>query len=267
MTNWLKRIFNNSNSKQMEETKYIPRKDKIMTERFTNEELLALMPEHERVDREYIKGAIDFIMEKMPCYQDIDGYIKQCCSKTFPYPTNEQFRNRDAYVDEYRNYFYETPYYKFRNCVQSEFLNRRGVRRSWEDACQIAANKWIDMIFGAHIQDNGDCTGHSDMAMMLGTLVKEKAMDGCGDNVPDKARELLYQYYLGGCIYKSDDGHEFKCEPYSDYGPNSPLYDILVKAGVDEKDAGSITPWKTGIEIDENDNAVILIGYQKRTYL
>ena len=35
--------------------------------------------------------------------------------------------------------------------------------------------------------------------------------------------------------------------PYSDYGPNTPLYEILIKAGVDKRDAANITPWKTGI--------------------
>ena len=28
-----------------------------------------------------------------------------------------------------------------------------------------------------------------------------------------------------------------------------------------------ICPWKTGIEIDENDNAVVIIGYQKRDHI
>jgi hypothetical protein len=45
------------------------------------------------------------------------------------------------------------------------------------------------------------------------------------------------------------------------------LYDILVEAGVDGSDAGKITPWKTGIEIDENDNAVMLQGYQTLEYI
>lgn len=262
---WLERLFKGKS--KMEETKYIPKRDKVKAERFTNDELMELMPKHDRINRKYIKGAIDFIMEKMPFYQDIDGYIKQCCSETFPHPTREQYKNHDEYVEEYHKYFYVDDYYNFIHCVQSEYLNRKGVRRPYEEACQIAADKWVSMIFGTHVQDNGDRTGYSDMAMMLGTLVKEETMDRCDKDVSEKARELLYQYYLSGCIYKSDSGHEFKCEPYSDYGPNSPLYDILIKAGVNKKDAGSITPWKTGIEIDENDNTVVLQGYQKLDYI
>ena len=263
--NWFNRIF--KKRKSMETTTiYVPRRWKVMDERFTNEELLAMMPEHKRVDREYMKGAIDFIMEKMPCYQDIDGYIKQCCSEAFPRPTNEQYRSRDEYCEEYRKYFYGDDYYKFSNAVQSEFLHRKGTRRSYEEACQIAADKWVEMIFGTHIQDNGDRTGGSEMAMMLGTIIKDEAQKRCKQEVPEKARELLKKFYLGGCMCKGSYG-DFSCAPYSDYGPNTPLYDILVEAGVDGCDAGKITPWKTGIEIDENDNAVMLQGYQTLEYI
>ena len=54
---------------------------------------------------------------------------------------------------------------------------------------------------------------------------------------------------------------------YCDYDPNRPLYDILYESGIPKNKIGSICPWKTGIEIDENDNAVIIIGYQKRDYI
>ena len=43
--------------------------------------------------------------------------------------------------------------------------------------------------------------------------------------------------------------------------------DILYEAGIPEDDIRDICPWKTGIEIDEKDNAVIMIGYQKRDYI
>ena len=263
--NWFNRIF--KKRKSMETTTvYVPRRRKVMDERFTNEELLAMMPEHKRVDREYMKGAIDFIMEKMPCYQDIDGYIKQCCSETFPCPTNEQYRSCDEYCEEYRKYFYGDDYYKFRNAVQSEFLHRKGTRRSYEEACQIAADKWVEMIFGTHIQDNGDRTGGSEMAMMLATIIKDEAQKRCKQEVPDKARELLKKFYLGGCMCQCTTGI-YPLPLDSDYGPNEPLRDILIKAGVDAKDVGMITPWKTRIGIDENDNAVMLQGYQTLEYI
>ena len=262
---WLERLFKGKS--KMEETKYIPKRDKVKAERFTNDELLELMPKHDRIDRKYIRGAIDFIMEKMPCYQDIDGYIKQCCSETFPHPTREQYKNQDEYVEEYNKYFHVDDYYNFIHCVQSEYLNRKGVRRSYEEACQIAADKWVSMIFGTHIQDNGDKSEIGARTMMLGTLVKENAIDRCDDDVPEKCRELLYQYYLNGCMYYELHKRIGQITPYSDYHPNSPLFDILVAAGVKEFDADHITPWKTGIKIDENDNAVVLQGYQKLDYI
>lgn len=263
--NWFNRIF--KKDKSMETTTvYVPRRRKVMDERFTNEELLAMMPEHKRVDRKYAKGAIDFIMEQLPCYQDINGYMKQAFVNAFPCPTNEQYRSRDEFCEEYSNYFYGDAYRKFINSVMSEFLNRKGTRRSYEEACQLAADKWVEMIFGTHIQDNGDRTGHSEMAMMLGTILKKEAQKRCDQDVPEKAHELLKKFYLSGCMCKGSYS-EFQCAPYSDYGPNTPLYNILVEAGVDAKDTGRITPWKTGVEIDENDNAVVVQGYQKIEYL
>ena len=68
-------------------------------------------------------------------------------------------------------------------------------------------------------------------------------------------------------MYTLSNGDRYQVELYSDYNPNNPLFDILVAAGLSESDAMHITPWKTGVSIDYIDNAVELIGYQKREYI
>ena len=256
--------------KQDEKTEYVPKRDLVMEQRFTNDELLAMLPPHEKVDPEYVKGAIEFIMEHMEFHEDIYGYLEKSINNSFPRPTREQYREHHPYTDEYYEYFHgkDSKYRTFYKAVESEFLNRKGLRRSFEEACEIAADKWMEMIFGFHIQSNGDRESQaSAMAMMMGTLLKDEAVNRCKADAQEKARQLFYEYYRNGSMYKGSRGHVFKAELYSDYGPNSPLYDILIKAGIDEKDAGRITPWKTGVEIDENDNTVVLIGYQSREYI
>ena len=106
-----------------EQTEFVPRKRKIQEKRYTNEELLAMLPRHEKVDVEYMKGAIDFIFEHMEFYQDIWGYLKKSINNTFPQPTNEQWRDRDEYSEDYYNYFHdkEGRYDAFLNAVISEF--------------------------------------------------------------------------------------------------------------------------------------------------
>jgi hypothetical protein len=49
---------------------------------------------------------------------------------------------------------------------------------------------------------------------------------------------------------------------HCDYGPSTVIWLILVNAGVDKRDASSICPWKTGIEIRSLDNAVLYNTYQ-----
>lgn len=77
---------------------------------------------------------------------------------------------------------------------------------------------------------------------------------------------LFKHYYLGGCIYEDRIG-KLRAEPYCDYGPNSPLADLLLKAGVPEERVGGICPWKTGITINERDNSVIIRGYQTERFI
>ncbi len=268
---FLSRIFKN---KKMEEVKYIPQRDLLKEERYSEEELLALLPAHEYIDRKYAKEAIHFIFDKMPLYQDIWGYMKTALNNSFPTPTDAQYRNREKdspdykYCRAYSDYFFGDAYSNFIKCIESEFLHRKGIRRTFEDACDLAADKWVEMIFDTHVQDNGDRSSTAGaFSMMFGTFAKDAARKNCSEKTKENARKLLRDYYLGGCMHLTDGYGKARIVPYSDYGPNTPLREILLKAGVRKDDVNRITPWKTGIRVDENDNTVVVGGYQKQTYI
>ena len=135
-----------------------------------------------------------------------------------------------------------------------------------DEACQLAADEWARMIFGNHIQNNGDQSDAGGMVMVLGTLVKDKASRGIGQDTIEKFRKLCKEFYLGGCIRQTKYGPH-KDDPYCDYHPNSALADLLLEAGVPEDSVGNICPWKTGITVDERDHAVIVRGYQKERFI
>ena len=111
-----------------------------------------------------------------------------------------------------------------------------------------------------------------------------------GEDVKVKAHELFYGYYLNLIQYERDCDRKhikwlvenLKNEPdderpwdwerygfirdelYCDYGPDMGLYLILYNAGVPRRDVSSICPWKTGISIRFEDNAVFYNTYQHR---
>lgn len=122
------------------------------------------------------------------------------------------------------------------------------------------------MIFGNHVQNNGDQSDAGGLAMVLGTLAKDKAKRDIDGETIEKFRTLCKDYYLGHCLYEGEYGMHVM-EPYCDYHPNTPLADLLLKAGVPKDKAENIAPWKTGIGIDKLDNSVIVRGYQKERYI
>lgn len=236
----------------------------------TNEEIINAFPECERIKKADVAECVNKAMAECKSWREIHSRLWYHCQKFWPQP---KYRREDhADYDEWSNYFsgnYDTREFYFRDWIKSieEELRRRvGQRRTFDEACQLAADEWARMIFGTHIQNNGDQSDAGGMAMVLGTLVKDKAKSGYGSETVEKFRSLMADYYRGGCQYKDDYG-TYDSEPYCDYHPNSPLADILIKAGCDSHDVGSMCPWKTGIHIDEYDHSVIIRGYQTERYI
>lgn len=203
----------------------------------------------------------------------------------------------------------ETPEYKaWRRCsdisyiwsdcmgdfIKETWVDLNGKANTNEEAAKKAADKWCELIFGWHHQDNGAINeDHAGgfYACALGTILANNSKERISEDVKKKAHNLFYEYYLHQIhYYETDDKKdidwlvenlpdddkkdpfdwryfEFRCDLYCDYGPTTPLHLILVNAGVDKSDTGNICPWKTGIDIRAVDNAVIYKTYQHQDEL
>ena len=180
------------------------------------------------------------------------------------------------------------------NFIKETWVDLNGKANTNEEAAKKAADKWCELIFGWHYQDNGAINeNHAGgfYACALGTVLANNSKEGISEDVKKKAHNLFYEYYLHKLHYyetndkkdidwlvenlPDDDKKDpfdwrffgFGCDLYCDYGPGTPLYLILVNAGVDKRDAGNICPWKTGIDIRTVDNAVMYNTYQHQEEL
>lgn len=159
------------------------------------------------------------------------------------------------------------------------------VKNTKEEAVAIAADKWCEMLFGQHIQDNG--ARECGFMCMLATTLADHAKKGISEESKIKTREILKQYYLHQIVkdeawlaktlgtftdYRGEirEFNFFDQDLYCDYHPCLHLRRILSIAGIDDNVAESIAPFKTGIEIlpDENEGyTVVLKTYGRRQAL
>lgn len=238
----------------------------------TIEELIQAFPECEKIKREDITECITKAMTEERFYIEASNKVYNKAHELWPYQCG--LKNDDPECVARRAYFYydilkgvRSPFNEWLKTFETEFIAQHGQVRTFDEACQTAADEWVRMIFGNHIQNNGDRSENGCIAMMLGTLVKDKASSGIGDDTVEKFRKLCKEYYLGGCIYEDEEYGKMKIEPYCDYSPNTPLAKLLEQAGVPDDCIGRIAPWKTGINIDKRDNSVRIRGYQTARYL
>ena len=175
--------------------------------------------------------------------------------------------------------------------LSEKWVDVHGKANTDEEAAKKAADKWCELIFGFHLQDNGalnESHGGGFPACALGTILANKAKEGLTDDIAAKAHDLFYEYYLRSIQYRNKGGQKhikwlaetlkdetrdnpwdwnrfgFTYDLHCDYGPDVAIYLILYHAGVPERDIRSICPWKTGISIRREDNAVFYNTYQHR---
>lgn len=236
----------------------------------TNEELVAAFPECERIKREQVAPLVERVFAECKTYREIHSVVWYYLTDLWPEPKGVKWDDpirmewSDYIVGNYKTNVKPLPDWTKR--LEDEFFARNGELHTLEEACQIAADEWARMIFGNHVQNNGDKSDAGGMAMVLGTLAKDKASRGIDSKVVEKFRTLCKEFYLGGCICEDEYG-KHKSEPYCDYHPNTPLAELLLKAGVPEERIGSICPWKTGININERDHSVRIGGYQTERFI
>lgn len=200
-------------------------------------------------------------------YQEVKQKIWDKIDKLWPYP-NGSFDSPE--YKEYKDFFYgnnvSSEFSIWLDIVVDDFISKRNWKRTYEEASQKAADKWCSMIFGHHVQNNGDKSSTGGMTSVLGTIGKEKAKQGISAEVVKKVNQSLKEYYLGGC--KMDwGGRKIEVCPSCDYNPNTPLYNVLSEAGISDNDIALICPWKTSIYIDRRDNSVVVRGYRCESYI
>lgn len=170
--------------------------------------------------------------------------------------------------------------------LEHHWIELNGMAHSDEEAAKIAADKWCELLFGWHLQDNGalnESHGGGFPACALATVLANKSKEDITEEMKRKAHELFYQYYLKAIHFKrtldkrdiewmkenlKDKTGKFDWKDisdydmYCDYDPAWPLYLVLVNSGIEDHDADNICPWKTGISIRKEDNAVLYSTYR-----
>ena len=226
---------------------------------------MRIFPECEKIKREDMRECLTSALEGERFYRDASNKMWRRAYELFP-PYKGRYDRDDPGQNAYRAFFHgdgsgAPPFAQWVRKVEDEFLARHGTVRSFGEACRLAADKWAEMIFGHHVQDNGDDSPAGGLGMTLGTMAKEMAMESCGEEERERFRSLMREYYEGGCMYESE-GLSCRMTPYCDYHPNSSLEEMLVRAGVRPLHADVMCPWKTGVESDPRDNSVVVRGYQ-----
>lgn len=244
----------------------------------TNEEIISQFPECEYLKKEDIIECVNKLFDDVKFYRKIYNYVMDTCKKVYPEPEYDRInRNNNDGWKIWNDYFYGSgyddswhyvnPFGDWIKLIEEEFISRNGKIHEFKEACKIAADKWCELLFGWHMQNNGALDEeHSFNMCALGTILAEDSKKNISEKVKIKAHKLIEEYYLDGCLWKHD-GVKTYVELSCDYGPNVPLYELLVKAGIKRNDASNICPWKTSISIDNKDNCVLYHTYQHMDYL
>ena len=243
----------------------------------TNKELVEIFPECEFIHKNDIISLVNRCFEEPKRYSEISNIVYEYCERLYVEPN---YDNDKENWKKWNNYFYgdynkETKEYihLFRDWleyIELEFRKRNPCGRSYEEACKIVADKWCELLFEWHLQDNGALNedhGGGFWACALGTVLGNEAKEKISENSKKNAHEYIYKHYINDCLWKFDNGDSWSCELSVDYHPNTPLATILKKSGIEERYIDSICPWKTRILIDKKDNSVIYATYGKREYI
>lgn len=200
----------------------------------------------------------------------------------------EARRETPEFKQWYRyNHISSAMYSCYRNADLRKFwVSLNGKTHTDEEAATIAADKWCELLFKWHLQDNGALNeehGGGFQACALGTALANDAKENITYEMKIKAHELFKEYYKRFIHYSNtndaadvkwlkdtlpdaekefDWKYGFSYEMYCDYDPSYPLYLILYHAGIQDYTIRVICPWKTGISIRPEDNTVMYKTYQ-----
>lgn len=155
---------------------------------------------------------------------------------------------------------------KWYNLLRQSWLDIHGPRHTRDEIMKLAADFWCERIFDSAVQDNGDTTEGGGFFMAVSSLLKSDAMNNQLPAVRAKAWSLIAEYY--GKLFDRSLANNYEDGLSVDYYPCESLHDILVNAGVDEKDVNSIVPYKTSLSIRRFDKTLVgTSGYGHLVYL
>lgn len=227
-------------------------------------------------------------------YHVLEDYIDGSYDKIDHNLSYEEQKKTDAYKNWVRLSDIE---YVWNSCrrmldLSQEWANINGKKHTDEEAAKIAADKWCELLFDWHLQDNGALNEDHPggfTACALGTMLANTSKERITEEMKVKTHELFKEYYRRSIHFYNDYNQEdlnwlkttfpdkegdydWKYgfndnDMYCDYNPYYPLYLLLVNAGIPDKDVRNICPWKTGISIRKEDNAVLYHTYQHREEL
>lgn len=218
----------------------------------------------------------------------LDEYVEDTYEKINWNLDRNAVKETDEYKAWRRHGDVSGVWYKCRyDCnLSKNWVEVNGKAHTAEDAAKIAADKWCELLFGWHLQDNGalnESHGGGFPACALATILANDAKADITDEMKQKAHELFQEYYKRlihfGETYDMDDiewlkttlksknneydwKYGFNLDMYCDYDPSWALYLILENAGIPERKIHSICPWKTSISIRPEDYAVMYRTYQ-----
>lgn len=172
-------------------------------------------------------------------YYGYDEYKKEKCEKYgIPIPTEEYLCVYD-WIRTFENYY----------------LAINPLIRKYEESVEIVVDEWMKRIFNDMYQDPDrlSCDKSSNpITGFLGSKIKDSYMKDVTQEQMDNMRKYLREFYM-------DNGNTYEYWRPSlsvDYHPDKFLTMIYEKAGIDAKIADYISPWKTVISIDKDDNSV-----------
>ena len=237
-------------------------------------EIIDSFPECDKIKKSDIKNLVTELFVFAESYREIFDKVQEYCKKLWPRP--ERFVKNNIENIEYKkwfNYLYDTddeyPFlYDWLKSFERKFIEIWGQKRTFEEACGIAADWWKIMIFEEINQDNGNNSVAGLFAKGLADTSKRRALANIDiTSTSLKFRDIMKDYYLNKCQYRYSGSYIGEMIPDVDYAPNICLVNALVDAGVPESEVGKICPWKTFIKVDEMDNSVIIRKYQKEEIL
>ena len=155
---------------------------------------------------------------------------------------------------------------KWDDLLRQSWLDIHGPRHTRDEIMKLAADFWCERIFDSIVQDNGDTTEGGEFFMVVSSLLKSKSMKNQLPAVRAKAWSLIAEYY--GKLFDCSLANDYENGLSVDYYPCESLHDILVNAGVDEKDVNRIVPFKTYLSIRRFDKTLVgTSGYGHLVYL